>query len=113
KDFLWGLDEKLTFLILRRLEQRHRQSLCLGAAAQFFRRTPIRTSYVERIQDHVVVFPVVKALDELSCGVINDGGIAASFYLSKDLQDDGCLACAGISDDLHVLCFRPYRYPDH
>src|SRR5581483_10681394 len=107
KDFLWGLDEKLTFLVLRRLEERNRQSLCLGAAAQLFGRTPIRTPRVERIQDHVSVFRVVKALDELSCGVINDGGIATSFYLSKDLQHDGCLAFVRIAVVAAVA--RPWR----
>ena len=113
KDLLRGLDEKFTLLVLRRLEQGHRQSLRLGAAAQFFRGSPIRAPLVERIQDHVAVLRVVKALDELSCGVVDDRGIATSFYLSKDLQHDRGLACAGISDDLHVLCFGPLRYPDH
>ena len=72
EDLLRGLDEKLTLLVLRRLEEGHRQSLRLGAAAQFFRGPPIGAALIERIQDHVAVLRVVKALDELACWVVDD-----------------------------------------
>src|SRR6202020_1145247 len=39
--------------------------------------------------------------------------IATMFYLAKDLEHDRGLACAGISDDLYVLCLCSLRYPDH
>src|SRR6266852_3816816 len=57
---LWGLDEKLTLFVLRRLEQGHSQSLCFGPAAQFLRRPPIRAPLIERIQDHVTILRFVK-----------------------------------------------------
>ncbi len=113
EDLLRGLDEKFTLLVLRRLEEGHRQSLRLGASAEFFRGPPVGTPLIERIQDNVAVFRVVKALDELPCGVVDDGGIATMFYLPKNLEHDHSLARSGISDDLHVLGLRPLRYADH
>ena len=56
EDLLRGLDEKLTLLVLRRLEEGHRQSLCLGAATQFFSGSPVRAPLIKRIQDDVAVF---------------------------------------------------------
>src|ERR1019366_9384605 len=99
EDLLGGLDEKFTLLILRRLEEGHRQSLRLGASAEFFRGPPVGTPLIERIQDNVDVFRVVKPLDELSCGVVDDRGIATMFYLPKNLEHDHSLARSGISDD--------------
>src|SRR5947209_5595433 len=113
EDLLRGLDEKLTLLVLRRLEERHRQSLRLGASAEFFRGPPVGTPLIEWIQDYVAVFRVVKAFDELPCGVVDDRGIATIFYLPKNLEHDHSLARSGISDDLHVLGLRPLRYADH
>src|SRR5712692_1402133 len=113
EDLLRRLDEKLTLFVLRRLEERHRQSLRLGPAAEFFRGPPVGTPLIERIQDNVAVFRVVKALDELPCGVVDDRGIATMFYLPKNLEHDHSLARSGISDDLHVLGLRPLRYADH
>src|ERR1700676_286252 len=113
EDLLGGLDEKFTLLVLRRLEERHSQSLGLGASAEFFRGSPVGTPLIERIQDNVAVFRVVKAFDELPCGVVDDRGIATMFYLPKDLEHDHGLARASISDDLHVLGLRPLRYADH
>src|SRR5208282_4201876 len=113
EDLLGRLDEKLTLLVLRRLEQGHRQSLRFGASAEFFRGSPIRATSVERIQDNVAVFRVIKAFDELPCGVVDDRGIATMFYLPKYLEHDHSLARSGISDDLHVLGFGPLRYADH
>src|SRR5580658_486353 len=113
EDLLRGLDEKLTLLVLWRLEQGHRQSLRLGAAAQLFRRSPVGAPLIKRIQDHIAVFRVVKAFDELPCGVVDDRGIATMFYLPKNLEHDHRLARSGISDDLHVLGLRPLRYADH
>ena len=66
------------FLSCGRLEQRHRQCLRLGAAAQLFRGSPIGAPRVERIEDDVAAVLVVKALDELAGRVIDDGGIAAA-----------------------------------
>src|SRR5271157_557464 len=113
EDLLRGLDEKFTLLVLRRLEQGHRQSLRLGASAEFFRGPPVGTPLIERIQDNVTVLWVVKALDELTCGVVDDRGIATMFYLPKNLEHDHSLARSGISDDLHVLGLGPLRYADH
>src|SRR5260370_34090892 len=113
EDLLRGFDEKFTLLVLRRLEEGHRQSLRLGASAEFFGRSPIRAPPIEWIQDHISVFRVVKALDELPCGVVDDRRIATMFYLPKDLEHDHSLARSGISDDLHVLGLRPLRYADH
>src|SRR6201987_555514 len=110
EDLLRGLDEKLTLLVLRRLEEGHRQSLRLGASAGFFSGPPVGTPLIERIQDNVAVFRVVKALDELSCGVVDDRGIATMFYLPKNLEHDHSLARSGISDNLNVLGLRPPRY---
>src|SRR6204780_4050348 len=113
EDLLGRLDEKFTLLVLRRLEEGHRQSLCFGASAEFLRWPPIRAPLIERIQDNVAIFWVVKAFDELPCGVVDDRGIATMFYLPKDLEHDHSLARSGISDDLHVLGLRPLRYADH
>src|SRR5208282_610017 len=113
EDLLRGLDEKLTLLVLRRLEEGHRQSLRLGASAEFFRGPPVGTPLIERIQDNVAIFWIVKAFDELPCRVVDDRGIATSFDLSEDLQHDRGFARTGISDDLHVLGLRPLRYADH
>src|SRR5208282_619742 len=113
EDLLGGLDEKFTLLVLRRLEERHRQSLRLGASAEFFRGPPVGTPLIEPIQDNVAVFGIVKAFDELPCGVVDDRGIAAMFYLPKNLEHDHSLARSGISDDLDVLGLRPLRYADH
>src|SRR5579864_2143370 len=113
EDLLGGLDEKFTLLVLRRLEERHRQSLRLGASAEFFRGPPVGTALIEWIQDYVAVLRVVKAFDELPCRVIDDRGIATMFYLAKNLEHDHSLARSGISDDLHVLGLRPLRYADH
>src|SRR5580658_7464817 len=65
EDLLRRLDEKFTLLVLRWLEKGHRESLRLGASAQFFRGAPVGTPLIERIEDYVTVFRVVKALDEL------------------------------------------------
>src|SRR5580658_6393633 len=113
EDLLGGLDEKFTLLVLRRLEEGDRQSLRLGASAEFFRGPPVGTTLIERIQDNVAVLRVVKACDELPCGVVDDRGIATMFYLAKNLEHDHSLARSGISDDLHVLGLRPLRYADH
>src|SRR5271157_5339641 len=113
EDLLRGLDEKLTLLVLWRLEEGHRESLRLGASAEFFRGPPIRAALIERVQDHIAVLRVVKAFDELPCRVVDDRGIATMFYLSKNLEHDHSLARSGISDDLHVLGLRPLRYADH
>src|ERR1700722_9434870 len=113
EDLLRGLDEKFTLLVLRWLEEGHRQSLRLGASAEFFSGPPVGTPLIERIQDNVAVFRVVKAFDELPCGVVDDCGVATMFYLTKDLEHDHSLARSGISDDLHVLGLRPLRYADH
>src|ERR1700723_3083127 len=113
EDLLRGLDEKLTLLVLRRLEEGHRQSLRLGASAEFFRGSPIRAPPIKWIQDNVAVLRVVKAFDELPCWVVDDRGIATMFYLPKDLKHDHGLARARISDDLHVLGLRPPWYADH
>src|SRR5882672_7366576 len=113
EDLLRGLDEKLTLLVLWRLEEGHRKSLRLGTAAELLCRSPIRATLIERIQDHVAVFRVVKAFDELARGVVDDSGIATMFYLPKNLEHDHSLARSGISDDLHVLGLRPLRYADH
>src|SRR5580704_9996861 len=113
EDLLGGLDEKLTLLVLRRLEEGHRQSLRLGASAEFFGGPPVGTPLVERIQDNVAVFRVVKAFDELPRGVVDDRGIATMFYLPKNLEHDHGLAGSSISDDLHVLGLCPLRYADH
>src|SRR5580700_1454087 len=113
EDLLGGLDEKFTLLVLRRLEEGDRQSLRLGAPAEFFRGHPVGTPLIERIQDNVTVFRVVKAFYELSCRVVDDRGIATMFYLAKNLEHDHSLARSGISDDLHVLGLRPLRYADH
>src|SRR6202043_2313191 len=113
EDLLGGLNEKLTLFVLRRLEEGHRQSLRLGASAEFFRGPPVGTPLIERIEDNVAVFRVVKAFDELTCGVVDDRGIATMFYLPKNLEHDHSLARSGISDDLHMLGLRPLRYADH
>src|SRR5208283_3646565 len=113
KDLLRRLDEKLTLLILRRLEQGHRQGLRLGAAAQLFRRSPIGAPLIKRIQDHIAILRVVKALNELPRWVVDDRGIATMFYLPKNLEHDHSLARSGISDDLHVLGLGPLWYADH
>src|ERR1700693_3298046 len=113
EDLLRGLDEKLTLLVLRRLEEGHRQSFRLGASAEFFRGPPVGTALIERIQDYVAVLRVVKAFHELPRGVVDDRGIATMFYLPKNLEHDHSLARSGISDDLHVLGLRPLRYADH
>src|ERR1700682_6469640 len=113
EDLLGGLDEKLTLFVLRRLEEGHRQSLRLGASAEFFSGSPIGTPLIERISDHVDVLRVVKAFDKLACWVVDDRGIAAMFYLPKNLEHDHSLARSGVSDDLHVLGLRPPRYTDH
>src|SRR5580698_1773110 len=113
EDLLGGLDEKFSLLVLRWLEQRHRQSLRLRTATEFFRGSPIRTPLIERIQDHVAVLRVVKTPDELPCWIVHNRGITTSFYLSKDLQHDRGFARAGISDDLHVLGLSPLRYANH
>src|SRR5208337_3200861 len=113
EDLLGGLDEKFTLLVLRRLEEGHCQSLRLGASAEFFRRSPVGTPLIERIQDNVAVFRVVKALDELPCRVVDDRGIATMFYLPKNLEHDHSLARSGISDDLHVLGLGALWYADH
>src|SRR5581483_1642581 len=113
EDLLWRFDEKLTLFVLRRLEEGYRQSLRLGASAEFFCGPPVRAALIERIQDHIAVLRVVKAFDELPCGVVDDRGIAAMFYLPKNLEHDHSLARSGISDDLHVLGLRALRYADH
>src|SRR5579864_5972414 len=113
EDLLRGLNEELTLFVLRRLEEGHRQSLRLGASAEFFRGPPVGTPLIERIQDNVAVSRVIKAFDELSCGVVDDRGIATMFYLPKNLEHDHSLARSGIPDDLHVLGLRPLRYADH
>src|SRR3984885_6772061 len=113
EDLLGGLDEKFTLLVLRRLEEGDRQSLRLGASAEFFRRPPVGAPLIERIHDNVAVFRIVKAFDELPCRVVDDRGIAAMFYLPKNLEHDHSLARSGISDDLHVLGLRALRYADH
>src|ERR1700678_1950793 len=113
EDLLRRLDEKLTLLILWRLEQGHRQSLRLGAAAQLFRRSPIGAPLIKRIQDHIAILRIVKALNELPRWVVDDSGIATMFYLPKNLEHDHSLARSGISDDLHVLGLRTLRYADH
>src|ERR1700685_2254388 len=113
EDLLRGLDEELTLLVLRRLEEGPCQSLSLGAAAEFVRGPPVGTPLIERIQDNVAVFRVVKAFDELPCGVVDDRGITPMFYLPKYLEHDHSLARSGISDDLHVLGLRALRYADH
>src|SRR6202161_3860059 len=107
EDFLRGLDEKFTLLVLRRLEEGHRKSLRLGPSAEFFRGPPVGTPLIERIQDNVAVFRVVEAFDELPCGVVDNRGIATMFYLPKNLEHYHSLARSGISDDLHVLGLRP------
>src|SRR5580700_8165510 len=86
EDLLRGFDEKLPLLVLRRLEEGHRQSLRLGAATEFFRGPPIRAPLIERIQDNVTVLRVVEALNELSRWVVHDRGIATMFYLPKNLE---------------------------
>src|ERR1035438_4691370 len=88
EDLLRGLDEELTPPVLRRLEQGDRQSLRLGAAAQFFRRSPIRATLIERIQDHIASLRIVEAPDEVPRWVVDDRGIATMFYLAKDLEQD-------------------------
>src|SRR6202166_1940702 len=113
EDLLRGLDEELTLLVLRRLEEGHGKSLRFGATAEFFSGPPVGTPLIERIQDNVAVFRIVKALDELACGVVDDRGIATMFYLPKNLEHDHSLARSGISDDLHVLGLRALRYADH
>src|SRR6202161_864031 len=113
EDFLRGLDEKFTLLVLRRLEEGQRQSLCLGASAEFFRGAPVGTPLIKRIQDNIAVFRVVKAFDELPCGVADARGSASMFYLPKNLEHDHSLARSGISDDLHVLGLGPLWYADH
>src|SRR5882672_752710 len=113
EDLLRRLDEKLTLLVLWRLEQGHRQSLRLGAAAQLFRRSPIGAPLIKRIQDHIAILRIVKALNELPRWVVDDRGIATMFYLPKNLEHDHSLARSGISDDLHVLCLGPLWYADH
>src|SRR6202050_817571 len=113
EDLLGGLDEKFTLLVLWRLEEGHRQSLRLGASAEFFGGPPVGTPLIERIQDNVAVFRVVKAFDELPCGVVDDRGIAAMFYLPKNLEHDHSLARSSISDDLHMLVLCPLGYADH
>src|ERR1700693_6389396 len=113
EDLLRRLDEKLALLVLWRLEEGHRQSLRLGASAEFFRGPPVGTPLIERIQDNVAVLRVVKAFDKLPCGVVDDRGIATMFYLPKNLEHDHSLASSGISDDLHVLGLGPLRYADH
>src|ERR1700730_9178414 len=113
EDLLRGLDEELTLLVLRRLEERHRKSLRFGASAEFFRGAPVGTPLIERIQDYVAVLRVVKAFDKLPCGVVDDRGIATMFYLPKNLEHDHSLSRSGISDDLQVLGLRPLRYADH
>src|ERR1700733_12675806 len=72
KDLLRRLDEKLTLLVLRRLEEGYRQSLRLGASAEFFSGPPVGTALIEGIEDHVTILRVVKAFDELPCGVVDD-----------------------------------------
>src|SRR5580700_5020632 len=113
EDLLRRLDEKLTLLVLWRLEQGDRQSLRLGAAAQLFRRSPVGAPLIKRIQDHIAILRVIKALNELPRWVVDDRGIATMFYLPKNLEHDHSLARSGISDDLHVLGLRPLRYADH
>src|ERR1035438_9646528 len=65
EDLLRRLDEKFTLLVLWRLEEGHRQSLRLGASAELFRRSPIGAPLIKRIQDHIPILRVVKALNEL------------------------------------------------
>src|ERR1700684_1598828 len=113
EDLLRRLDEKLALLVLRRLEEGHRKSLRLGPSAEFFSGPPVGTPLIERIQDNVAVFRVVKAFDELPSGVVDDRGIATMFYLPKNLEHDHSLARSGISDDLHVLGLGPLWYADH
>src|SRR5580698_1247931 len=113
EDLLGGLDEKFALFVLGRLEEGNRQSLCLGASSELFRRSPVGTPPIERIQDYVAVLRVVKAFDELPRGIVDDCGIATMFYLPKNLEHDHSLARSGISDDLHVLCLRSLRYADH
>src|SRR5580704_1041785 len=113
EDLLRRFDEKLTLLVLRRLEEGYRQSLRLGASAEFLCGPPVRAALIERIQDHIAVLRVVKAFDELPCRVVDDRGIATMFYLPKDLEHDHGLARPGITDDLYVLGLRTLRYADH
>src|SRR5208283_580819 len=113
EDLLRRFDEKLTLLVLRRLEEGYSQSLRLGASAEFFSWPPIGTALIERIQDYVAVLRVVKAFDELPCRVVDDRGIATMFYLPKNLEHDHGLARPGITDDLHVLGLRALRYANH
>src|SRR3984885_8753905 len=88
EDLLRGLDEELTPPVLRRLEQGDRQSLRFGAAAQFFRRSPIRATLIEWIQDHIASLRIVEAPDEVPCWVVDDRRMAAMFYLAKHLGQD-------------------------
>ena len=72
KNLLRRLDEKLTLLVLWRLEQGDRERLRLGTTAQFFRGSPIGATLIERIQDHIAILRIIKALDELPCWVVDD-----------------------------------------
>src|SRR3984957_12883777 len=82
EDLLRRLDEKLALPVLRGLEERHRQSLRLRAAAEFFGGPPIGTTLVERVPALVTIVPVVKLLDELAGRVVDDRGVTSSFDLS-------------------------------
>src|ERR1700727_1336089 len=55
KNLLRGLDEKLTLLVLWRLEQRNRECFCFAATAQFLCWSPIGATLIERIQDHIAI----------------------------------------------------------
>ena len=59
-------------LVVWRLEQGNRESLCLGATAQFLCWSPIGTPLIERIEDHIAILRVIKTLNELPCWVVDD-----------------------------------------
>src|ERR1022692_1651005 len=86
ENLLRRLDEKLTLLVLWRLEKGNGESLCFGATAQFLRWSPIGATFIERIQDHIAILRIIKALDELPCWVVDDRCICSGVYLHMHLE---------------------------
>src|ERR1700723_3448591 len=113
EDLLWCLGEKLALLVAGWLVERGRNRLRLSLAPQFFGRPPIGAAVVEWVQYNIPALGVIETLNELASRVVDDGRVASALNLPEYLQDERCLARAGVAHQLDVLGLGLKRYPHH
>src|SRR6202522_2825979 len=99
----WRLVEELILNVGGGLVERCRNSVGLGVRCHLLGWSPVWAAGIERVQNNVAAFLVVKPLEVFACGIIDDGGLAALPDLAQDLHDELGLADPCVPHDLEVL----------